>query len=209
MAAIGIIDYGMSNLDSVQRAIVECGGDPFVITERADFGEAAALILPGVGSYAAGMSGLESRNFIEPLVAEVQRNSIPILGICLGMQLLATRGLEGSSDGDAGLGWIDGNVTRLPSTDRVPHVGWNEVNPVKTHPEASTMFEGLTPARDFYFVHSYRFVPADDSAAVATTPYSGGFCSAVACEHVWGVQFHPEKSQRAGFRILRNFLGSI
>lgn len=205
MSRIGIVNYGMGNLDSVARAVQECGGDP-VVLERADaFDTVAGLIVPGVGAFAEGMANLHRRGMVEALRAEVEDNRIPLLGICLGMQLLATRGFEGEHGGTPGLGWIPGEVVRLAATERVPHVGWNEVHPAD-HAGADDLFAGVEPGRDFYFVHSYQFVPDDEDTRAATTPYCGGFCSAVVQEHVWGVQFHPEKSQRIGFRVLENFI---
>jgi imidazole glycerol-phosphate synthase subunit HisH len=202
MTAVAVVDYGMSNLDSVVRALQECGADPFVAQAPAELERAARIVLPGVGSFADGMENLRARGFEQALREHVQAKQIPCLGICLGMQLLLGRGTEG---GDvAGLGFIPGAVLRLepgPARERIPHVGWNEVE----HP-GSGLFAGLAARRDFYFVHSYVAVPDAPEHVLARTPYCGSFASAVARDNVYGVQFHPEKSQKAGFRILRNFL---
>lgn len=206
MSRIGIINYGMGNLDSVARAVEECGGDPEILTDAGQFDTVSALILPGVGAYAEGMQHLREAGMVAALEGEVFGNDIPFLGICLGMQLLAERGFEGSDDGIPGLGWVPGEVRRLPPAERVPHVGWNEVYPDDDNPASEALFAGVDGGHDFYFVHSYHFVPAYDEVRAASTPYCGGFCSAVARDHIWGVQFHPEKSQKMGFRILTNFI---
>ncbi len=204
MTTVGIVRYGTGNLDSVSRAFEACGGSPSIISTPSELDTVAAIVLPGVGAFAHGMAMLHAGGFVDPLRAEVMNNGIPILGICLGMQLLATRGFEGDRNGVGGLGWIDGDVTRLCEEDeRVPHVGWNEVFP---EDGGEAMFDGVDPGEDVYFVHSYRFDPANDDARAASTPYAGGFCSAVTRDHIWGVQFHPEKSQNAGFRVLKNFM---
>ena len=177
-----------------------------ILSDSSLLSSCAAIVLPGVGAFERGIANLRNGGWLDPLEAEVVKNRIPILGICLGMQLLARVGYEGDASGTDGLGWIDGEVQRLPSIERVPHVGWNEVVPDEANPAAGDMFAGLEPGRDFYFVHSYAFVPSDESTWAASTPYAGSFCSAVARDHVWGVQFHPEKSQRVGFRVLTNFI---
>ena len=202
-AQVAIIDYGLCNLDSVARAVQECGASPVVTSDPQVLRSAARLILPGVGSFADAMSELNSRGLSEAIREEVGAGA-PLLGICLGMQLLAAEGEEGG--GSPGLGIIDGRVTRLqPSStaERVPHVGWNEVRPQTESP----LFRGIPPSADFYFVHSYHLVPADDSDVLATTPYTGEFVSAVGRDDVCAVQFHPEKSQTHGLRLLANFLG--
>lgn len=192
----------MSNLDSVVRAVQECGGDPFVAQRPDELEHANRLILPGVGTFADGMKQLRQRGFESALREQVLVKRIPLLGICLGMQLLADEGNEAGET--RGLGLVPGVVRRLDpgaSGDRVPHVGWNEVE----H-EGSGLFADLPPRCDFYFVHSYFVVPSAPKDIIGRTPYCGHFVSAVARENVYGVQFHPEKSQKAGFRLLRNFL---
>lgn len=200
---VAIVDYGMCNLDSVRRAVEEVGGSPYVVADGSDMGEPDRIVLPGVGSFADAMEQIAHRGLDRAMHAQVVESGIPLLGICLGMQLLARQGTEG---GDvAGLGWIDATVIRLTPTSadpRVPHVGWNEVDPT----EGATLFEGVEPGTDFYFVHSFHVVTADTADVAATTPYCGGVTSAVERGTVFGVQFHPEKSQRAGFQVLRNFL---
>ena len=203
MKAVTIIDYGMGNLDSVARAVEECGGTPLVTDRAEDIEKATHLILPGVGAFPDGIRNLKQRSLDEILRDQVVGGQIPFLGICLGMQMLATRGWEGGET--EGLGWIEGEVQRLEplgEDTRIPHIGWNEV--ALTRPSA--LFAGVDSGRDFYFVHSYHLVCHDKEDVLAMTPYCGGFVSAVTCGQIFGVQFHPEKSQRLGFQVLRNFL---
>jgi imidazole glycerol-phosphate synthase subunit HisH len=204
MKTVAIVDYGMGNLDSVARAVEECGGEPLLVRTASELGRAGSVILPGVGSFTQGMRNLRASGMADALQEYVLERGMPFLGLCLGMQLLATRGEEGG--GEAGLGWISGAVARLrPQGDgeRIPHVGWNEVVCERESP----LFAGLDGRRDFYFVHSYTLACEDEGDVLASTPYAGGFTSAVERGHVRGLQFHPEKSQRAGFQVLRNFIG--
>jgi len=203
MSLVVIIDYGMCNLDSIARAIEECGASPRVSSNCADLSQAERIVLPGVGSFAEAMSNIRSRGIDQALRQQVLQNRIPLLGICLGMQLLASRGTEGGcSDG---LGFIEGTVTRLQPVGldtRIPHIGWNEVHPQRS----CSLLANLPSQRDFYFVHSYHFVCNNSDNIAAVTPYCGEFTSIVQRDWIWGTQFHPEKSQGAGFQVLRNFL---
>ena len=200
---VAVIDYGLCNLDSVRRAVEEVGAEPYVVSTGTDLGEPDHIVLPGVGSFVDAMVQLTSRGLHDALHREVIDNGVPLLGICLGMQLLARQGAEG---GDvAGLGWIDATVPRLVAPDpstRIPHIGWNTVEPLP----GATLFRGLEDHTDFYFVHSYHVVTADPDDVAAVTPYCGELTSAIEHDTIFGVQFHPEKSQRAGFQVLRNFL---
>lgn len=203
MNTVAIIDYGMCNLDSVRRAIEECGGTPLVTDQEREIETASRIILPGVGAFADAMSNIKQRGLDEILREQVIEKQIPLLGICLGMQLLASKGFEVAET--EGLGLVAGEVHWLrPAGEdtRIPHVGWNEVHPVGDSP----LFRGISPTADFYFTHSYHMRPYDDTAVLARTPYAGGFVSAVHEGLIWGVQFHPEKSQRIGFQLLKNFL---
>lgn len=203
MNTVAIIDYGMCNLDSVARAVEECGGSPIVTDQAKDIEQANRIILPGVGAFPDAMRNIKQRRLDEILPEQVISKQIPFLGICLGMQLLATKGWEGGET--AGLGWIEGEVQRLQPLDqetRIPHIGWNEVN--FTHD--SLLFRNIPPGKDFYFVHSYHVCCANETNILARTPYCGTFVSAVERGWVFGVQFHPEKSQRLGFQLLKNFL---
>jgi glutamine amidotransferase len=167
---------------------------------------AERIIIPGVGGFGDGMRMMRERGWVEPLRHALLDDKIPCLGICLGMQLLADRGFEGRSE--EGLGVIPGEVVKLePSSreERVPHVGWNEVAPSRE----DTLFAGIGPGTDFYFVHSYQFRLADPENCVAETEYCGTFPSAIRRGSVFGVQFHPEKSSHAGRRLLQNFVGYL
>ena len=203
MNRVAVIDSGLCNLDSICRALEEVGTNPYVVTQGNELGQPDHIVLPGVGAFPEAMANLAERDLDRALTDEVMGTGIPVLGICLGMQLLAGHGDE--SGGAKGLGWIDGEVVRLePTADeqRIPHMGWNEVDPIAT----ATLFTGIAAATDFYFVHSYHLVTRSPADVQATTPYCGGFTSAVSHGAIFGVQFHPEKSQKAGFQVLRNFV---
>lgn len=203
MDAIAIVDYGLCNLDSVRRAVEECGGRPVVTARPQDVESAARVILPGVGAFPEAMANLRRAHLIEALHRRVLEERRPFLGICLGMQLMAGRSFEGEQT--SGLGWIDGDVRRIePGGDaRVPHIGWNEVERCGDDP----MFANVPERADFYFVHSYGVCPSDSRCVIGWTAYGHArVVSAVRRDNMWGVQFHPEKSQRIGFQILRNFI---
>ncbi len=203
MKRVVVIDYGMGNLDSVRRGIEECGGDVQVSDQPAALHEADAIILPGVGSFTDGMRHLRERGWIDVMNEQVQEKQIPFLGICLGMQLMASKGYEGGET--PGLNWIPGEVKRFipqQASERVPHIGWNEVHPVRQTP----LLQDIEPGRDFYFVHSYNVHCENRDDVVAETPYCGKFVSVIGRDNFFGVQFHPEKSQKFGLQILKNFL---
>jgi glutamine amidotransferase len=198
-----IIDYGLCNLDSVARAIEECGGVPLITNRPEDLRAGDRVIIPGVGAFGKAMENLRSAGMDDAIREHRARRQMPILGICLGMQLLADSSEEGGQH--AGLGLIHGKVARFQRqspNERIPHVGWNDIEIVSPHP----LLKDMTSGTNFYFVHSYHFSCADPRHTVARTPYCGGFASVVADGDVMGVQFHPEKSQKAGFALLRNFL---
>lgn len=197
---IGIIDYGVGNLRSVRNAFEHLGYASDVCSQPERAHEFDRLVLPGVGSFRAGMEALNGLRWTAVLKSCVSSRK-PLLGICLGMQLLFDRGAEhGPTDG---LGLIKGDVVKLTpcAPHKVPHVGWNNLNSIKPHP----LFEGVKPDVDFYFVHSYHCVPADPGDALAICDFGGEFVAGVARGNVAGVQFHPEKSQPSGMRILENF----
>ncbi len=202
MKPVAIVDYGMCNLDSVARAVSECGGAPVVTADPKAVASAERVILPGVGAFGLGMAHLRERGLEAPLREAALERKAPFLGICLGMQMLAARGEE--HGGAEGLGWLDADAVLIKPAagERLPHIGWNEVRPVRESP----LFAGIASGTDFYFVHSYAVRPKDASTILATAPYGDGVCAAVQKGNVYGVQFHPEKSQKAGFALLRNFL---
>lgn len=196
-----VIDHGLCNLDSIVRALQECGATVGVAREPSLLPRAARVVLPGVGSFAAGMAVLRERGWVEALRDLVANRPRPLLGICLGMQMLAETGAEGGET--EGLGLIPGRVDRIAAApgERLPHIGWNEVRPTRTSP----LFAGIPSGTDFYFVHSYVMAGSGD-AVLAEASFGGGIAVAVNRGSVFGVQFHPEKSQRAGMRLLKNFL---
>ena len=200
MERIGILDIGTGNLRSVFNAVHQNGFDPELVVDPERIDALSHLILPGVGNFRSAMLAIRALNMEEALLAYAASGR-PLLGVCLGMQLLARTGFEGGAT--SGLGLIDGEVRFLrESTDlRIPHVGWNDVICRRSHP----LFDGVKPDRDFYFVHSYAFVCADPGSVLAVSDYGGPVTCAVGCGNVVGVQFHPEKSQSNGLRLLENF----
>ena len=202
MQRVAVVDYGLCNVDSVLRALALCGAAVFLAHDAADIKAADRVVLPGVGAFDAAMEQLECADMVEPLTDAIVNEGVPFLGICLGMQLLARRSEEGA--GRPGLGWIEADVVRIvPSAgERVPHIGWNELDPVHESP----LLAGIPRPTDFYFVHSFHVRCDDPADVLATTPFGGGLVAAVARPPIYGVQFHPEKSQGHGLQLLRNFL---
>jgi glutamine amidotransferase len=199
-----VVDYGMGNLASARRSFEECGARVEVSRDPAAVRTASRIVIPGVGAFAQAMQRLRSAGWVDS-IREAAAEGVPVLGICLGMQLLAEEGDEGGVAQGFGLikARIERLVARVPS-ERIPHVGWNEV-----HPRSGIrLFDGIAPGADFFFVHSYHMVPRESSAVIATTPYCGDIVSAVQQGVVTGVQFHPEKSSRSGLRLIRNFLAN-
>lgn len=199
-----IIDYGMGNVGSVKRSLEECGAENIVISHyESDFDDCTHAILPGVGAFANAMQNLHEGGLTKLIQRIASQDKIPFMGICLGMQLLADRGYENNLTD--GLGLIPGEINLLvpEQEERVPHVGWNEIKIKQPH---HPILKGVNNHSDFYFVHSYHFKTVDPDHIIAETPYSGSFSSIVAKDNIVGVQFHPEKSSSAGFKILKNFL---
>lgn len=195
---IAVIDYGMGNLHSVQKACERVGLDAVVTAEEQVVRDADAVILPGVGAFSECMRNLSATGLIDPMLACIKAGK-PFLGICLGLQLLFSRSHE---DGlHEGLGVIDGEVLRLPDTVKVPHMGWNQVR----YRQDCPLFEGIQQESNFYFVHSYYTKPNDSSVSAATVDYSIVFDCAVWQGNLFAVQFHPEKSGGHGLRMLANF----
>jgi imidazole glycerol-phosphate synthase subunit HisH len=198
-----IIDYGLGNLASVRRALEKRDADVLLSDDPQSLKTAERIILPGVGSFADGMHNLNAGGWTDVIRREVLENHVPILGICLGMQLLADVGHEGGKT--KGLGLIRGEVRRLEPKDKaekIPHVGWNEIQKRNDTP----LLAGIPSGADFYFVHSYYVDAEDKNDIAAVTRYAGEFPSVLARNNVFGGQFHPEKSQRFGARLLCNFL---
>lgn len=204
---IGIVDYGVGNLGSVARAFEELHANPILINRAIDIHSADYLVLPGVGSFTECKRLLDEKGWTHALTDEVLGYNKPILGICLGMQLLADKGMEGSNDvnGTLGLGFIPGQVRSLTDCgcqQRIPHMGWNSIKPRSSN----SLCKHISDNTDFYFVHSYAFVAQNPDNILATTTYGTEITVAIGHKHIWGVQFHPEKSSKAGFRILQNFI---
>lgn len=198
-----IIDYGMGNLLSVQRAFEKCGSDAVISDNPLDLREAEHIVLPGVGAFPDAMKNLKSEGWVQELNRAVLEKETPFLGICLGMQLLADIGYEGTIC--KGLGYIPGEVVLFEKTEqneRIPHVGWNEIVKIQDIP----LLDEIEDKTNFYFVHSYHFVPKNIDYVAALTPYCGEFVSIVTNYNIVGTQFHPEKSQKAGFKLIKNFL---
>ncbi|MCZ7546517.1 MAG: imidazole glycerol phosphate synthase subunit HisH [Anaerolineae bacterium] len=198
---IAVIDYGASNLRSVVNALRAIGAAPVVIDTPDRLQEAEKVILPGVGAFGAGMAQLRARGFVEPLRQAIARGA-PTLGICLGLQFLFAFSAEHGRH--EGLGVLPGRVVRFPDDGpKVPHIGWNQVQ----HDGASPLLAGVPSGAYAYFVHSYYVAPARAEDVIATTDYGRNFTSVAGRGNLFGVQFHPEKSQWVGQHILRNFLG--
>lgn len=202
MNTIALIDYGAGNLRSVERALEAVGASVLVTAKPEDIRAAARIVLPGQGAFGDCMAGLKAcEGAIEALSEAVLERAIPFLGICVGMQLLAETGLEHGET--AGLGWIGGACRELKVNDGeiLPHTGWNEVSPTRAHP----VLDGMAPKRHCYFNHSF-ILDAPSEAVLAKTRHGENFCCAVARDNIVGVQFHPEKSQKAGLDLLRRFV---
>lgn len=196
---IAIIDYGMGNLRSVQKAFEHVGADARLTNVIGDILKADKVVLPGVGAMMPAMQKLQELALTGPIRKVIQEGK-PFLGICLGLQLLFERSSEGGFS--EGLKILEGSVERFNQL-KVPHMGWNQIQPQAA---GSKLFAGLDSGENVYFCHSYFVVPKDVSVIAGMTNYGVDFVSAVARGNIWGVQFHPEKSQKAGLQILRNFV---
>jgi imidazole glycerol-phosphate synthase subunit HisH len=202
--AIAIVDYGMGNLRSVQKAFEHVGHSACVTDDPETIAAAPGVVLPGVGAFGACMTNLAGRGLVEPVLSAI-RSGRPFLGICLGMQLLFE---ESEEFGPVrGLGVFPGRIVRFaPDPERkVPHMGWNTLRIARPAP----LLAGVDEGAYVYFVHSYYPVPADPTLVATATPYGPEFASSVARDNVFACQFHPEKSQRVGLRMLENFVGLV
>jgi imidazole glycerol-phosphate synthase subunit HisH len=197
---IGLLKMPIGNLQSAWNALYENGHNPVWVDDQAGTDDLTHLIVPGVGHFRAVMRNLEQRGLAQK-VRTFAATGRPVLGICVGMQLLATLGTEGEET--KGLGLVPGRVDRLPEDNglRLPHVGWNTVDVKRAHP----ILDGIKPGRDFYFVHSYGFQTERQEDCIGTASYGRDFAAIVGRDNVVGVQFHPEKSQVNGIRLIENF----
>ena len=195
---IAIIDYGMGNLRSVEKGFLKVGVEAQVVTDPNAVANASAVVLPGVGAFRDCMKNLEQASLIGPITRAIQ-NGKPFLGICLGLQVLFTESEEFGTY--KGLDILKGKVVRFQVDLKVPHMGWNNVKILRRPP----IFEGINDASFFYFVHSYYVAPVDSDIIAGTTDYGVTFTSMIWKDNILATQFHPEKSQEAGLRILRNF----
>ncbi|MFZ6011472.1 MAG: imidazole glycerol phosphate synthase subunit HisH [Bacteroidota bacterium] len=202
MAKIGVIDYGSGNFTSVWNAISSLTEDVKVIRTAAEFDDCSHIVLPGVGAFHAAMTKVKNMNIIEALSEEVLVKKKQFLGICVGMQMLATSGTEfGASDG---LGFVPGRVVKFDIDSTLfslPHIGWNNLSNM----DHSPLFDGMDDNATFYFVHSFHLQPEGNLKTV-NSDYGGEFVASLSVDNIHGVQFHPEKSQFYGLKLLRNFI---
>lgn len=199
---IGIVDYGLGNIEAFVNIYRKIGIDARRVSQSDELLTSTRLILPGVGAFDPAVERLNESGLREPLDQAVQVRRTPVLGVCVGMQMMADASDEGSAQG---LGWIEGRVERFRDEwfnqrTHLPHMGWNDIAPALGEP----LFEGIqTP--QYYFLHSYYFNPARDEHVIARTNYGISFASAVRSGNIWGTQFHPEKSLNWGIALLKNF----
>ena len=198
---IAIVDYQMGNLRSVQKALEHSGAQAVVTSDPDEVARARKVILPGVGAFGDAIRELRARDLVQPILESIAAGR-PFLGICLGLQMLFDKGFEGGEH--AGLGVLPGTVERFsPNLGlKVPHMGWNTIRQEQAD---CPLLESIEPGAHFYFVHSYYVVPAETSAVWLTTEYGHSFCAAIWRDNLFATQFHPEKSQRDGLKLLENF----
>ncbi len=197
---VTVIDYGLGNLRSVCKALETVGARVRLTDDPALIKKASALVLPGVGAFARGMENLGKKDLVGPL-QEAVRGGVPLLGICLGLQLLFT--LSEEHGVSQGLDLVPGKVVRFKPGVKIPHMGWNTISFDK---KDLLLLEDISPDQRFYFVHSYYVAPAEEKDWAASAVYGQRFCAAICKDNIWGVQFHPEKSGSTGLQVLRNFL---
>ena len=197
---IGIIDYGMGNTRSIANAMKEIDFNTELAYQAEKIHSFDKIILPGVGAFKKAMENINENGLFEALT-EFKNTGKAILGICLGMQLMCTSSTENGIC--SGLNWINAKVEKIPEKDgfTIPHIGWNNVLNKKNH----HLFNNLSKMSDFYFVHSFCVSNINDESIIGLTDYTDNFCSAFSFENIFGVQFHPEKSQSAGLQLLQNF----
>jgi glutamine amidotransferase len=194
-----ILDYGSGNVASVYNLLSRLNYKAIISNDSSDIKGSSHIILPGVGAFGASIERIRNKIEINLLEDEVKIKKKPFLGICVGMQILADKGFEfGEHDG---LGWIEGTVEKIKAKV-LPHIGWNNMQVKKQSP----IFSNIENSKDFYFVNSYAFNVKDKNLIISETSYGSTFCSAVQKDNIFGVQFHPEKSQKAGQLVMHNFL---
>ncbi len=196
---IALIDYSAGNIHSIEKALEYVGATVQVTNSPTIVAEAEAVVLPGVGSGGSAMAQI-TRYGLDDAIREATQRGRPFLGICLGMQLLADHHAEGEVNG---LGLFRGEVRRIPHGPKIPHMGWNQVEPTQ---ESLPIFANIPEDTYFYFAHSYYVEPQDQQRVAAVTEYGSPYCSVIATEQVWGTQFHPEKSGKPGLQLLQNFV---
>jgi len=197
---IGIISVGLSNLSSIRNAIDTLGFESILIESAELVSNASKIIIPGVGSFYEAMTRLRDRE-MDVAIKEVVSGGVPILGICLGMHLLADKGSEGGEID--GLGLISGNIKKMSANhQKLPHLGWNNLVITRDNEVLEKKYDNV----DFFFIHSYEFIAHNQENVIATTEHGESFASVIANKHIYGFQFHPEKSQRAGMELLKSFI---
>ena len=201
MSKIVIVDYSCGNIDSVNSAVNYHGFKAIITRDPKIISDADKIILPGQGSFKIGVNNLKEYGIFDLLRSKALKDNTPILGICLGMQILATVGFENGQED--GLNLIPGSVEKMKETKlKLPHIGWNEVKISKKN----LILKDIEDKTDFYFVHSYRFICEDNNDILTTTKYEDTFISSVCKKNIFGVQFHPEKSLVAGLQLIKNFI---
>lgn len=202
---IVIVDYGMGNLGSVANMLKKIGYPSLISSDKTTIEKATKLILPGVGAFDSAMLRLRELGLVDLLNLKVKVEKVPVLGICLGMQLLANKSEEGGLE--KGFGWIQGELIKFridksSHNIRIPHMGWNVVNQKKK----SRLFENMFDENRFYFVHSYHYITTNPNDVLLSTQYGYEITAAVESDNILGVQFHPEKSHKFGMQLLKNFV---
>jgi imidazole glycerol-phosphate synthase subunit HisH len=203
MGSVVIVDYGAGNLQSVFRRLSQLDVEVTISSDPARVASAEKIVLPGVGHFGRAMENLVHNGLADALQEAVLVRQVPVLGICLGMQLMASSSEEGAS---VGLGWFGGSMKRFDIADKlhfkIPHMGWNEVRQAKK----SLLLKNIPDKAEFYFVHSYYYAPASEEEVLLTSEYSSSFTCGIERDNIFGVQFHPEKSHEVGMTMLRNFI---
>lgn len=199
---ITIVDNKLGNVQSLKNILARIGVDSIITSEKEVIGKAKKIILPGVGSFDSGMRNMHKHDIVQVLTQKVLHENIPVLGICLGMQLMANGSDEGSLPG---LGWIDAWVKKFDKNImndlKIPHMGWN----ILKHENKSRLFVDIGVEPRFYFVHSYYMECVDKGDVIATCDHGNSFVAAINYKNIWGVQFHPEKSHKFGMQLMKNF----